>query len=177
MTTDGGGAGTTARRLVLLRHAKSSWAEAGLADADRPLNDRGRRDAAAAGRWLAAEVGRPDLVLCSTALRTRQTWSGATSAAPLLADVPVRYEAAVYEAWSDTLLDLVRALAPDVRTAVLVGHSPGVPDLAERLNRATGTGPVGEFPTSAVAVLAVDGPWTGLGPGSASLLAYAVPRG
>jgi phosphohistidine phosphatase len=172
------GSGTaSARRLVLLRHAKSSR-EQDLADVDRPLSPRGRRDAAAAGSWLAEHVGRPDLVLCSTAVRTRQTWARAVeAAADVLAPAPVRFEATVYGAWSDTLLDLARALPDDVTTAVLVGHGPGLPDLAERLNRVSGDGPLGTFRTSAVAVFTVSGPWAELGPGSTTLTAYAVPRG
>ena len=171
-------AGGDGRRLVLLRHAKAVPPEPGQPDAERPLAARGRRDAAAAGRWIAGTVGRPDLVLCSTSERTRQTWAAASAAEALvLAGAEVRLEAAVYQAWPDTLLDLVRALPDAVRTVVVVGHAPGVPDLAERLNRATGSAPVGDFPTSAVAVLAVDGPWPDLGPGTATLTAYAVPRG
>jgi phosphohistidine phosphatase len=165
------------RRLVLLRHAKSSR-EHDLPDVDRPLSPRGRRDAAASGTWLAEHVGTPDLVLCSTALRTRQTWDRAREAAPdVLGDVPVRLEAAIYEAWSDTLVDLVHALADEVGTAVLVGHGPGLPDLAERLNRVSGDGPIGKFRTSAVAVFTVDGSWAEVGPGTARLTAYEVPRG
>lgn len=167
----------TVRRLVLLRHAKSSW-DHDLPDVDRPLSARGRRDALEAGHWLATHVGRPDLVLCSTAVRTRQTWARLCEAEPdVLSPVPVRYEPTVYEAWSDTLLDLTRSLPDEVATAVLVGHGPGLPDLAERLNRASGDGPVGDFPTSAIADFAVAGTWAELGPGTATLTAYAVPRG
>jgi phosphohistidine phosphatase len=169
--------GPQARRLVLLRHAKSSREE-GLADVDRPLSPRGRRDAAAAGSWLAAHVGRPDLVLCSPAVRTRQTWAQACEVDPGgLGTAPVRFEAAIYEAWSDALLDLARALPDDVATAVLVGHGPGLPDLAERLNRVSGDGPLGKFRTSAVAVFTFAGLWEDLGPGTTRLTAYEVPRG
>jgi len=169
-------AGTSPRRLVLLRHAKSSW-DHDLPDAERPLSGRGRRDAAAAGHWLAAHVGRPDLVLCSPAVRTRRTWARACEAEPDLLEAPVRLEPAVYQAWSDTLLALLQEQPDEARTVVLLGHSPGVPDLAERLNRGSGTAPVGDFPTSATAVFTVTGPWSALGPGSAALEAYAVPRG
>lgn len=168
---------------MLLRHAKAAPPEPGQGDAERPLTPRGRRDAAAVGTWVAEHVGRPDLVLCSPAVRTRQTWSCAASAlaaaaaAPVLTPGEVRLSPAVYEAWPDTLLELVRAVPDDRRTVVLVGHAPGVPALAERLNRASGTGPVGDFPTSALAVLAVEGGWADLGPGSSSLVAYVVPRG
>lgn len=166
-----------ARRLVLLRHAKSSWEHA-LPDVERPLSPRGRRDARAAGSWLVEHVGRPDLVLCSPSVRTRQTWARVREAEPdVLGTVPVRFEAAIYEAWSETLLDLARALPDDVRAAVLVGHGPGLPDLAERLNRVSGDGPIGKFRTSGVAVFSVAGPWHALGPGTARLTAYAVPRG
>ncbi|HEY0240989.1 MAG TPA: histidine phosphatase family protein [Friedmanniella sp.] len=177
MAEDPGATAPSTRRLVLLRHAKSSWAD-DLPDLERPLSARGRRDAAEAGHWLAAHVGRPDLVLCSTAVRTRQTWARAGEAEPdLLGPAQVRFEAAIYAAWPDTLLELARRLPVEVTTAVLVGHAPGLPDLAERLNRANGDRPVGDFPTSAVATFAVSGAWGDLGPGSAALTAYAVPRG
>jgi phosphohistidine phosphatase len=177
MGDEPGSSGPPARRLVLLRHAKSSW-EQDLPDVERPLSPRGRRDAAAAGRWLAEHVGRPDLVLCSTSVRTRQTWARVCEAEPdVLGTVPVRFEAAIYEAWSETLLDLAHRLPDDVRTAVLVGHGPGLPDLAERLNRVSGDGPIGKFRTSGIAVFSVAGPWDQLGPGTAGLTAYTVPRG
>lgn len=177
MSATPGASAPTTRRLLLLRHAKSSR-EHDLPDLDRPLSPRGRRDAAATGTWLAEHVGTPDLVLCSTALRTRQTWDRVREAEPdVLGNVPVRLEAAIYEAWSDTLVDLVHGLVSEVRTAVLVGHGPGLPDLAERLNRVSGDGPIGTFRTSAVAAFSVDGSWDELGPGTARLTAYAVPRG
>ncbi|WP_204913304.1 histidine phosphatase family protein [Microlunatus spumicola] len=177
MTMDPGAGVPPLRRLVLLRHAKSSR-ELDLPDVERPLSGRGRRDAAAAGHRLAALVGRPDLVICSTAVRTRQTWAQACEAEPeVLGTAPVRFEAAVYEAWSDTLLDLLRELPAAVGTVVLVGHGPGVPDLAERLNRTSGDGPLGKFRTSAIASFAVVSGWDELGPGSAVLTAFEVPRG
>ena len=79
---------TAAHRLVLVRHAKASSDDPRLADAERPLTDRGRRDAAAVGRWLAARDLRPDLVLCSTSLRTRQTWAAALAAERRTAQSP-----------------------------------------------------------------------------------------
>jgi len=177
MSADPGATTTPLRRLVLLRHAKSSW-EQELPDADRPLSARGRRDAAQAGHWLAEHVGRPDLVLCSTAVRTRQTWARVCEAEPdVLGTTPVRFESSIYEAWSDTLLDLLRQLPADVVTVVLVGHGPGLPDLAERLNRVSGDGPIGKYKTSAIASFAVVGGWDELGPGTAVLTAYEVPRG
>ncbi|MGI3784480.1 MAG: SixA phosphatase family protein [Janthinobacterium lividum] len=177
MVTDPLEASSPLRRLVLLRHAKSSWKD-DLPDARRPLSDRGRRDALEAGHWLAEHVGRADLVLCSTAVRTRSTWARVCEAEPdLLGTVPVRYESAVYEAWSDTLLDLLHELPADVTTVVLVGHGPGLPDLAERLDRVSGDGPLGKYKTSGIAVFAVFGSWAELGPGTAALTAFVAPRG
>ena len=177
MGNEAGSAGSGPRRLVLLRHAKSSW-EDDLPDAERPLAPRGRRDAAAAGHWLAEHVGRPDLVLCSTSVRTRQTWALAAEAEPdVLGPASVRFEQAIYEAWSDTLLSLVRGLPSEVTTAVLVGHGPGLPDLADRLNRGSGSGPLAAFKTSAIAVFGVTGSWDALDPGTATLSAFALPRG
>ena len=165
------------RRLALLRHAKSSW-EGDLPDVARPLSPRGRRDAGAAGHRLAELVGTPDLVLCSTAVRTRQTWARAAEVEPdVLGTAPVRFESTIYQAWSDTLLDLLRALPAALTTVVLVGHGPGLPDLAERLNRVSGDGPPGKYKTSGIAVFAVLGSWAELGPGNAALTAYEAPRG
>lgn len=177
MSVDAGTDQAAQHRLVLLRHAKSSWKEEDLDDADRPLAPRGRRDATAAGHWLAQHVGVPDLVLCSTAVRTRQTWELASEAEPdVLAAAPVQLEAAVYEARPKTLLELVRRLPEDVGTVVLVGHSPGVPDLADRIWD-VGRGSVGDFPTCALASFTLDRPWADLGARTATLDAYAVPRG
>ena len=164
-------------RLVLLRHAKSSWAD-DQPDAARPLSGRGRRDAAAAGRWLAEHVPTVDLVLCSTAVRTRETWAlAAASAGDRLAQAPVRYERTIYEAWPDTLLELVQGLPETVGTALLVGHGPGLPDLAGRLNQLNGTEPIDHFPTSTVVVFELQGGWPATGADTAWLTARAVPRG
>ncbi|QNA76835.1 histidine phosphatase family protein [Streptomyces sp. So13.3] len=166
------------RRLVILRHAKSAWPD-GVPDHDRPLNRRGLRDAPAAGRWLD-EAGRlPDLVLCSSARRTRQTWE--LAAAELDGAPPVRYEPRLYAADDDDLLDVVREVAPDVGTLLLVGHNPGLQELAlllageaagDTLERART-----KFPTSGTAVLTWSGPWSALEPGSALLTDFVVPRG
>src|ERR1700761_5387448 len=101
---------TEARQLVLLRHAKSDYPEE-VPDHDRPLAKRGRRDAPVVGRWLAESGHVPDAVVCSTALRARETWelaaaalaaalaeAGPAEAGPAAAPPPVRYEPRVYEA-------------------------------------------------------------------------------
>jgi phosphohistidine phosphatase len=163
------------RRLVLLRHAKSDWPD--VADHDRPLAKRGRRDAPAVGRWLGQSGYTPDAVICSTALRARQTWelasAGLATAVPGAAPA-VRYESRVYESTVLGLLMLVREFLPDWRTALLIGHNPGLAELMVGL-AAPLSDPPAAFPTAAVAVLAVSGGWADTAPGQAGLLAFAIP--
>jgi phosphohistidine phosphatase len=163
-----------ARRLVLLRHAKSDWPD--VADHERPLAKRGRRDAPVAGRWLGRSGYVPDAVVCSTARRARETWelaaaglAEATGAAP-----PVRYEPRVYEATVLGLLMLVREFPGQDRTVLIVGHNPGLAELAVGL-AALPPEPPSAFPTAAIAVLGLAGDWADAGPGKARLLAFAVP--
>lgn len=158
------------RRLVVLRHAKAD-SPPDVADRDRPLSRRGHRDAAAAGRWLAEHVGRPDVVVCSTALRARQTWDSA--AAAFTGDPPsVQEERRIYEADVDDLVGVVRELPADVGTAVIVGHNPGMERLVQEL-----TGEAHELKTAALAVLESTDDWAELAAGSAQLHRLAVPRG
>ncbi|MCK7626573.1 histidine phosphatase family protein [Streptomyces sp. RS10V-4] len=167
-----------AARLIVLRHAKSAW-PAGVPDHERPLAGRGRRDAPAAGRWLRAAGCEPEVVVCSTSRRTRETWERV--AAELGPAPEVVFEPRVYGASASVLLDVVRGLPDRWRTALLIGHRPAVQELvlmlagageAEALERARE-----KFPTSGVAVLTVPGGWAGLSPGAAVLTAFAVPRG
>jgi phosphohistidine phosphatase len=173
-----------ARTLILLRHAKSAWPD-GVPDHDRPLGPRGRRDAPAAGRWMRLAGYVPDHVLCSTALRTRETWE---LAEPELGAQPlVRLERGVYQASAARLLDLIRRLPPAAGTVTVVGHDPAVPELALALagdRKPSQSGPPAgaldrlreKFPTAAVAVLEFGGSWSSLRPGSARLAAYVTPR-
>jgi len=163
-----------ARRLVLLRHAKSDWPD--VADHERPLAKRGRRDAPVAGRWLGRSGYTPDAVVCSTARRARETWdlaagglAEATGATP-----PVRYEPRVYDATVLGLLMLVREFPDEDRTVLIVGHNPGLAELAVGLAAAPPE-PPSAFPTAAIAVLGLAGDWADAGPGEARVLAFAVP--
>jgi phosphohistidine phosphatase len=152
--------------LVIMRHAKSAW-PAGVADIERPLNERGRRDAPAAGRWLR-EHKTLDLVVCSPALRTRQTWELVASE---LETVPeVRYDERLYG--TSTYAEVVRELPDDARTVLLVGHNPDVEDLAALL-----TGSPVRFKTATIAVLIGSGAWKDAGPGWATLETIVTPRG
>jgi phosphohistidine phosphatase len=172
----GGDPAAGGRRLVLLRHAKSDWPD--VADHDRPLAKRGRRDAPAVGRWLGEAGYGPDAVVCSTARRAQETWE--LAAGGLLAAVPgaaptVRYEPRVYEASVLGLLMLVREFPPEWETALVVGHNPGMAELTVGLADPP-PDPPAAFPTAAVAVLGLPGPWADAGPGEARLLCFRTPR-
>ncbi len=166
------------RRIVLLRHAKAE--QIGATDRERELSPRGRADAAATGRWLAEQQVTPDCVLVSAATRTRQTWEHLAPAAGW--SMEPTYDAGLYAAGPETMLDLVRE-APDSATTVLViGHNPTVAYLAQMLGDGAGdeaaeTAMTQGFPTSAIAILEYDGTWADLDEGRARLAAYAVGRG
>jgi phosphohistidine phosphatase len=159
------------KRLILLRHAKSDYPE-NVPDHDRPLAKRGRRDAPLVGDWLRESGYVPDVVVCSTAARAVQTWQRAASS--LGASPPVRYERRVYLASVLALLMLVREFAADEGTVAVVGHNPGMEELAAGLAGQEAHEAL-RFPTAAVAVLELASPWASAEPGTATLLAFATP--
>lgn len=117
------------KRLILTRHAKSSWDDPLTPDHDRPLNERGKAAAADLGVWLASRGYVPDEVLCSDALRTRKTWSGI---APALPGTPVlELKPALYHAGPDVMLAVLRHAKAD--TVMMIGHNPGIADFARKL--------------------------------------------
>jgi phosphohistidine phosphatase len=153
--------------LILLRHGKSDWS-GDEDDRHRPLAPRGRRQAPEAGRWLSSNLGRIDLAVVSPAVRARSTWDLAS--AKLAVPPPVRYDERVYGASGGDLLAVVRGLTEEERYVVLVGHNPGLEDLAETL-----TGGWVHLPTSALAVLALPGEWASVGGSGAALRASGRP--
>jgi phosphohistidine phosphatase len=162
------------KTLLLLRHAKSSWDEPTVADFDRPLAARGRRDAPRLGRFLGSSGVVPDFVLCSTAKRARETWKLVAKAAKY--DGRVDYADQVYEATTERLVRLVRSLPAEAETAMLVGHNPGFEDLIHML--CTPDGRMGLLvPTGTLACveLGVDR-WETVGGGAGSLRWLVVPR-
>jgi phosphohistidine phosphatase len=166
------------RRLWLLRHAKSSWDDPDLPDRLRPLAPRGVRAAGAMARHLRAAAVAPDLVLCSPARRAVQTWEGVAAGVP--PDTAVEIDEAIYHADADELFDRLRDVRSRIRSVLLVGHNPGLQDLAVDL---VGSGDVGlrerlltKFPTGALATIDVPGDWHDLTWGAASVLALVVPR-
>jgi phosphohistidine phosphatase len=167
--------GRAAHTLLLLRHAKSSWADPALPDHDRPLASRGRRDARRIAKHLAGLDFEPELVLCSSAVRTRETLE---LVRPALGNSKVLFEDALYGASSDELLGRIRVVPDVVGSVVLIGHNPGLEQLALLLASSghERRGLETKFPTAALATLAVEKTWSRLSPGDAILTSYVVPK-
>jgi len=166
-----------ARRLLLLRHAKSSWDDPGLSDHDRPLAPRGRRAASALGEHLQGVAELPELVLCSSAVRTVQTLERIRAALP---EASVEIENELYGADEDELLARVQRLPSSVSIAMLIAHNPGIGDLAVML---VGHGDAkararmeAKFPTAALARLVFDKKWSAVEPRGATLEEFWTPR-
>ena len=165
------------RRLILLRHAKSDR-PAGVSDLDRPLNSRGKRTAPRVGEYLAAEGLRPDAVVVSPSLRTRQTWDAVQ---PALKGPEPEIVQAIYEAPDSALLAVLRSTPDTAASLLMIGHNPGLQELALRL---AGSGDktgrkrlTVEFPTTAVAVIDFEGEtWGSVAAGSGRLERFVAPR-
>jgi phosphohistidine phosphatase len=161
--------------LVLLRHAKSAYPD-GVADHDRPLAPRGRREAGLAGDWLRANLPAIDAVLCSTATRTRETL------AHTAIDAPVRYVDRLYGAAPGTVIDEITLVGDDVAALLLIAHEPAMSQVALGLasggsaNNAAAERISTKFPTSAMAILRFGRSWKDLELGSAELVDFHVPR-
>jgi phosphohistidine phosphatase len=165
------------RELVLFRHAKSAWPN--VPDHERPLAGRGIRAAPVMGRWLRDAGLVPDLVLCSTARRARETWQFAQPG--LAATPPVSFADRIYGEDAAELLALIREVPPATGTLLLIGHNPAIEDLARTL-AAPSPDPGNlermraKFPTAAIAVLEPAGTWHELAPGQARLTAFVTPH-
>jgi phosphohistidine phosphatase len=164
--------------LYLLRHAKSSWDEPELLDHERPLAKRGQRAVVLLRKHFHESAVAPDLVLCSSAVRAVQTLEGVRDGLPPA--TPVEIEAGLYAASAASLLGRVRSLPEDLDSVMLVGHNPGIEDLAAEL---IGDGDPDEraaleakYPTGGFATLAFEGAWRELRPEAATLEAFAAPR-
>jgi phosphohistidine phosphatase len=160
------------KRLFLLRHAKSSWDEAGLADRDRPLAPRGRRATKLMARHLRDEKISPSLVLCSPAQRTRETLEEVGPSGE------VQIEDELYGASETELLERLREVPDTTESVMLIGHNPAIQELAVGLAGAGDRRADVErkFPTGALATLTVPDHWRELAPGSAELVAFVTPK-
>lgn len=168
------------RTVTLLRHAKSSWGDASLADFDRPLAERGLRDAPRMAAWLAEQRIAPDLVLCSTAKRTQETLALVRSALPK--DCKVESSKAFYMANAGSLLSAIRAVPNTVRHVLMIGHNPGLEDTARRLvvagDKIMRTAMAAKFPSAGCAVIKCDvSEWADIADGAGTLVHWMTPRG
>lgn len=163
---------TDGHRLVVVRHAKSSRDDPGLADHDRPLAPRGHRALGPLRAHLDGLGLRPDLVLCSSALRAVETLDGFRDLLGPQARVEV--EDRLYAASTGTLLERLRAIDDDPGCVVVVGHNPGLADLVDDLLAGDPRRP-DDLPTGAVAVLSFAGPWRRLGEGGVTLQSFWRP--
>jgi phosphohistidine phosphatase len=160
------------KTLYILRHAKAA-PESGEGDAERPLMKRGRKAAAAMGGYLAGLQPSPTLVLCSTARRTRETLDAILPA--LDAEPQLLIEEALYLAGVSRLLDRLQRLPEQAQSVLLIGHNPGLHQLAASL--ASEAGELAEsFPAAALAVLRVSGHWSALRPHQATLIDFKTPK-
>ncbi|MEU9414373.1 histidine phosphatase family protein [Streptomyces sp. NPDC048272] len=167
----------TSRRIVLLRHAKAEWSDG--SDHERPLAERGRHDAPAAGRKLAQTGIAFDLALCSTAARTRETWKLAVQELPHRPKTT--YEERLYEASLGELIALLNETPDDIADLLVIGHNPGMHALADALSGSARGDALSRmhrsaFPTSALAVVSFTGPWKSLEHGVGTLLDYWTPH-
>jgi len=157
-----------------MRHAKSDYPD-GVPDHERPLATRGEREAGQAGEWLRANVGAIDAVLCSSAIRTRQT----------LANTGVQARIAfldeLYGAAPGTMIRAINEIPDTNHTLLVVGHEPTVSHVTLGLagpgsDRDAAEHVAMKFPTSGIAVLTVPGSWADLGLEGATLTTFHVPR-
>jgi phosphohistidine phosphatase len=166
-----------ARTVILLRHGKSSWSDSTLTDIDRPLAPRGERASRELAKYIRRKKIKPALVLCSSSLRTRQTLEAIE--ASLGKRCAVEIVPQLYGASEQELLERLQALPETVSSVMLIGHNPGLHNLALVLASQGPELPQLEekFPTGALATLVVRSEsWTALGAGDAELVDYVVPR-
>ncbi|MES2143281.1 MAG: histidine phosphatase family protein [Pseudomonadota bacterium] len=162
------------KRLILTRHAKSSWDDPLTPDHDRPLNERGKAAAADLGQWLDSRGYVPDEVLCSDSLRTRKTWSGI---APALPGTPVlELKPALYHAGPDVMLAVLRHAKGGC--VMMIGHNPGIAEFAGRLVAQAVPNPdFARYPTGATLVVDfVADDWSQVGFGQGGVVDFIIPR-
>ena len=166
------------KRLLLLRHAKSAWPE-GVEDHDRPLGDRGRRDAPRMGAYMASAGLQPDFALVSSARRTQETWALVEQA--FAKPCPSRTVPAIYEAEPAAILAAIRTAPEESETLLVIGHNPGFENLAALLVLG-GDGDALErlrtkYPTAGLAVIVFDVEcWENAAPGTGRLEGFVTPK-
>ncbi|MGO8916480.1 MAG: SixA phosphatase family protein [Stellaceae bacterium] len=164
------------KTLHLLRHAKSSWKDLALDDHERPLSKRGRAAAKDMAKYMERAKIAPDIVLCSTAIRARQTLA---PIAKRVKPAQVVLERGIYEVSQRELWTYLRALPEEAQAVLVIGHNPGLHDLALALadggSRHQLPAPEGKFPTGALATFSIKGSWKGMRPHRARLVSFIQP--
>ena len=162
------------KRLILTRHAKSAWDDPLTPDHDRPLNDRGIAAAADLGQWLASRGYVPGEVLCSDAMRTRETWAGIAPALP--GSPALELKPALYHAGPEVMLAVLRHATKD--TVMIIGHNPGIAEFAARLVvHPPLNAEFARYPTGATLVVDFNvETWTMAGFGGGATVDFIVPR-
>lgn len=169
------------KKLMLLRHAKADWPREVTSDHERPLSGRGHRDAPQAGIWMREHNAVPDFILCSSALRTRQT---CTWVCDELGDKAptAKLEDRLYDASASSILSVINHVPETVTSLLVIAHMPGVQELAMRLasvssNEDAVMDMATRYPTSGLTVMEVEVPWAELDGRDAKITHFAVPRG
>ena len=173
-----------AKTVLLLRHAKSSWADPFLEDFDRPLNKRGQKAAPRMGTYLRKQGLVPDLALCSAAQRAVETWAlaGAALSKSDSPQVTTRHLRSLYLAPPSRILSVLQRLSDDVQSVIVIGHNPGTEHLAQRL-----AGPGSDakaldrlelkYPTAGLAELRFQvARWSEVAPGGGKLVRFVIPK-
>jgi phosphohistidine phosphatase len=161
------------RQLILMRHAKSSWADAGQRDLDRPLNKRGRSAAGVIGAWMKRQGYAPDRALVSSARRAQETWDRVVDK---LGAAPTSYLPEIYHAGPETLLEVLHR-AGEGRSVLMIGHQPGIGGFAARLLASPPADPAfAKYPTGATAVIGFEADWPEIDWGTGRLVDFVVPR-
>ena len=162
--------------LYIVRHAKSSWKTDGLDDFHRPINGRGRKAAPAMGHYMQQHGIQPDLILCSAAIRARETLELILTA--LDVEPRIEIEEDLYLASAGTLLERLRRLGDGPDSVMLIGHNPGLHDLALSLAAPGGEQvPAEKYPTAALTELNFEGQsWADISPHTGNLLRFVTPR-
>ncbi|MCY4288804.1 MAG: histidine phosphatase family protein [Aestuariivita sp.] len=157
-------------RLILMRHAKSSWGNANLSDFDRPLNTRGYESAAALGIWLRQEILSPKVALVSPSLRTIQTFEG------LQLSIEPKLIAGLYHASSFQMMHILSTAT--AQSVLMIGHNPGIADFASSLvNRPVSHDRFRAYPTGATLVVDFDREkWSDITPNSGEVFSFVTPR-
>lgn len=157
-------------RLILMRHAKSSWDDPRQADHDRPLNKRGRRSADALGDWLRDKGYLPDQALSSSSARTQETFER------LRVNCPVHYQSSLYHAGPAAMMDALQQAQG--QTVLMLGHNPGIAEFAARLvTHSPDHNRFHDFPTCATLVADFStSAWSGIRFGFANPIEFVIPR-